>query len=524
MSDSPTITSMNDRPLIRFGVTFLANGVGSAVALVSGIIVARALQVKAYGDLSFLTSSFGNLLAFLDLGTSMAFFTFLSQKRRGRHFMLLYFGWLILQAGLVGPAIAWFLPSKIINHVWLGYERGLLLLALGATFLMGQGWTTVVHLGEARRKTVWIQGAELAQTLFHFLLLCLAVLWKVFSVRFILWIWILEYSVMTLVLAPPLIKQNLAEGPEDEKEPVRNVLNRYWEFCRPLAIATNFSYLCLFLDRWLLQRYGGAAQQGFYAVGIQSTIISGLATASILKIFWKEIAEAHEQKNRDRMERLYTMVSRLLYFISAWCACLIIPYCSDLLRLTVGASYSGGWLCFSLLLLYPVHNCLGRIEGSLLYAIGDTKSFMKTSILLETLGIPVSYFLLAPATARIPGLGLGANGLSYKMVLSQVVSVNFLGYIIARINGWRFRFGYQIGVLGLLLTLGLISKWISTWLMGLWGRTGTPIPMILMGGCFYGLVSLPLVYCVPALAGLSDADIGRILKDSLQYARAWFPI
>src|SRR5262249_54804369 len=155
-----------DRPLIRFSITLIANVVGSAVALVSGIIVARGLQVKAYGDLSFLTSSFGNILAILDMGASLAFFTFLSQKRRGPRFMLLYIAWLVLQIGLMGSAIGWFLPDVALDRIWLAHESGLILLAFGASFLMGQVWTTVVHLGEAHRKTLWIQGAELAQTLF----------------------------------------------------------------------------------------------------------------------------------------------------------------------------------------------------------------------------------------------------------------------------------------------------------------------------------------------------------------------
>jgi len=523
MSDSHTVKSMNHRPLIRFGVTFLANGLGSAAGVISGIIVARALQVKSYGNLSFLTASFGSIMAFVDMGSSMAFFTFLSQKRRGHRFMLLYGGWLAVQAAVMILAIGWILPAQALTRIWPGYERGLILLAFCASFLMGQIWLTISHLGEARRKTMWVQGAELTQSLVHLSFLAIAVIWKIFSIRLILWVWVLEYTLMALILGPRLLKQNLTDDPAEQGDGARAILDRFFAYCKPLALCLNLGFLFVFLDRWLLQRYGGSAQQGFFAIGVQFTMISGLATASVLKIFWKEVAEAQELKDRARMEQLYNMVCRLLYFIAAWCCCLIIPYCSEFLRLTVGSTYTAGWICFAIMLLYPIPNSLGRIQSSFMYASGDTKSFMKLSLLFMVLGLPVSYFLLAPMTGRIPGFGLGANGLAYKMIAFEVLWVNLLGYVIARNNGWVYRFWFQFTVLGSLLVLGLTGKWMGSLILSLFGGLGHPLATILVGGSLYCLISVPLVYRVPQLAGLSRAKRDEALKDVVRYLRACIP-
>jgi O-antigen/teichoic acid export membrane protein len=66
------------------------------------------------------------------------------------------------------------------------------------------------------------------------------------------------------------------------------------------------SFAYIFLDRWLLQDFGGNLEQAFYGVGAQFSAVSLIATSAMLRVFWKEMAESHESGDTEG--------SRILYF------------------------------------------------------------------------------------------------------------------------------------------------------------------------------------------------------------------
>ena len=101
----------------RFIFSVVANSTRALVSLLTGLMVARGLNPHGYGDLTYLISSFVAIRALLDLGSSNAFFTFISQRRRGTWFYSAYFGWLALQLILSSGLIALVLPSQILERL-----------------------------------------------------------------------------------------------------------------------------------------------------------------------------------------------------------------------------------------------------------------------------------------------------------------------------------------------------------------------------------------------------------------------
>src|ERR1700730_14774407 len=98
----------------------------------AGVLVARGLGADRYGDYQFLLAGVASLTQFLDLGTSQAFFTFMSRARRGARFLATYAAWLAIQFTLVIVALGLVAPASLIQRVWLGQSRGALLLAFVA--------------------------------------------------------------------------------------------------------------------------------------------------------------------------------------------------------------------------------------------------------------------------------------------------------------------------------------------------------------------------------------------------------
>ena len=67
---------------LRLVVSVGSNALRALISFFTGLLIARALNPAGYGDLMFLLGSFVAIRSLLDMGSSSAFFTFLSQRSR----------------------------------------------------------------------------------------------------------------------------------------------------------------------------------------------------------------------------------------------------------------------------------------------------------------------------------------------------------------------------------------------------------------------------------------------------------
>ena len=156
------------------------------------------------------------------------------------------------------------------------------------------------------------------------------------------------------------------------------------------------------------------------------------------------------------------------------------------------------------MLLYPIHQTLGQICGTMYYASGETKPSATISIVFMIISIPLSYALLASTSAVIPGLDLGSFGLALKMVVLQFLNVNVLAWWLAKIRNWKFDWSYQLITVAVLLFAGFASYKIagfvpvvSQWLVLRAGISAALYASI--AGLFY--------WSFPSLAGISREEI-----------------
>jgi len=501
---------ISERFVVRLGVSVLSNLLRSGFSFFTGILVARGLGASGYGDLSFLLGSFAAISHLMEMGTSSAFYTFISQRRRNRAFIVFYLGWIMLQFVATVLVVGMVLPEYLLKWIWVGHERGVVLLSFVASFLVTQAWGMVSQLGEAARRTVYVQMASVFQAVAHLVLVIAAVHLEWLTVPSVLWLLIGEYALLVVILGPRLARENLSDE-SDTGVGYRAMAGEFVTYCKPLCLYGWVGFLYVFADRWLLQQYGGADQQGFFSIGQQFAGISLIATTSILKVFWKEIADARERYDQRRIQLLYASVSRGLYVVGAWISCLLIPYSREILDWTVGAGYEGAWLCLALMFLYPVHQSLGQIQGTFLYASGETRSYARIGISMMIVSIPITYLVLAPESAIVGGLGLGAVGLAAKEVVLQIVGVNLQAYSIAHSNRWDYAIGYQGLVLGVLLSLAWACKWASQWILGLFDSIGNPSGVIFLGSGLYIVLSTAVLSHFPWIIGLSHDQVRSVL-------------
>lgn len=495
-------TSVRDRYL----TTLITNILRVGLIFISGLVIARSLGPGKYGDFNFLLGSFTVFATLVDMASSSAFYTFISQKKRGKKFFLYYTTWLLLQF-IILLLFTLVLPVSFRQKIWLGHSGHLILFALLASFTMNQIWRFVGQIGESIRDTFGVQIRNLSLAASY--LICVLVLsgLHVISIRNLFILNILSYFLFSALYARRIYQANTLL--DDKRENFEGIFDEFKGYCSPLVIYTIIGFLYSFADYWLLQKFGGSVQQGYYAVGARFASLSLLATTSMLQVFWKEIAEANSLGNIKRVRLLYHRVSRSLYFIGAVTSCLLIPFSQEILILLLGQTYQAAWLPLSLMFLYPVHQSMGQITGTMLYATERTMTKSYIGLFFMTLSIPTAYFVLAPKTSVIPGINMGAAGLALKMISCQFIEVNLMAFFVARYTESSFDWLYQFYVLMLLLPLGFISKILTLGILSFIHFQVHVILVIAVSGFIYLAGVVIMLYHFPSIAGVNRDHINN---------------
>ena len=493
----------------RFSVSLVSGLLRSIIAFLTSMLLARWLGPEDFGRMVFLLASHIALRQFLDLGTSSAFFTFISQKKRSEFFILVYWYWLALQLALSVFLIWFILPSAFIESLWAGESRTVVVLALLASFTQGAVWQTAAQMAEASRETIRLQLIGALITLFHLLLvICLWFLGSLF-IYIIFILIVLEWSFGSLIVSR-LYRKKLTknEAREGGLINLKNIFNEYKIYCIPLIPLAFLGFLHDFGDRWMLQTWGGSIEQAYFGVAIQIPSITLLATTAIIRIFWKEVAQAHEEKNYQRIGFLYKKLSRLLFFLGSMVASFLLPWSSLLIQLSAGDKYLAGSLTLSLMFFYPIHQSIGQLTNTMFYATSLTKILVYINSTFLILGLFMAFLVLAPQNVFILGLELGSQGLAWKLITMQVIFVNISSWVLAKKFSWKFEWSYQIVVLISLLTVSYSLFFLTSTILSEFSNL---IQFSVFSALYFLLVAC-LVFKYPGISGLTANEISSYLK------------
>lgn len=489
----------------RFAFSLGANLSKALIGFVTGLLVARGLGPEQFGKMMFLLGTFAAIRQLLDVGSSTAFFTFLSQRRRSRRFVGWFSAWLAVQFLVPLLAVGLLFPATWVELIWKGEQRSMVVMAFLAAYMQTTLWSVMMQMGESQRLTRLVQGVSAAIAMIHLLVVVVSWWLDWLGMRLILGATIFEWALAAWVIANQL---SFSES-SDQNETFMVVLKEFGRYCLPLIPYAWLGFAYEFADRWLLQNYGGSVQQAFYAVAFQFGALAAIATSSMLNVFWKEIAEAHHQGNKDRVAMLYRKVSRGLFFFAAAASGFLIPWSEDILRLALGPAYVGGATALTVMFLYPLHQSMGQIGGTMMYATGRVRVQVAIGMLSMALGVVSTYFVLAPPDAAIPGFGLGSGGLAGKMVIMQFLAVNVVAIYLARSLQIDFDWTYQ--PIGLFVCLGM--GWIAYALPRELFDTAAYVWVgILASALLYLIMTVGVVWLKPSLAGLSKNEILNVVR------------
>tara|TARA_Y100001960_G_C14761903_1_gene874571 strand:+ start:384 stop:1868 length:1485 start_codon:yes stop_codon:yes gene_type:complete len=476
--------------IFRGGITFI-----------SVSVIARGLGVDQYGELAFLLSSFAIIRGLLEMGTSSAFFTFLSQRQRNIQFVLLYLAFQVFQFSLPLLIVACIFPKEWIDFIWLGSSKSSLFLGFTAVFLQLQTWLALVHIGESNRLTERVQVLNVCIAAAHLLLVIIA--WQTIglSIELVFGLVVLEYLVFLPIAWRVFLVREFESGEWDGW----GVLKEYRIYCMPLIPMTLLSFGSNILDRWFLQYFGGSKEQAFYSIGLQFSTVCLLLTTSMLRIFWKEISEALKNDDLDRVQILYKKTCRTFFISTVVFSGFLIPWSKDITQVFLGHAYLDGAAVLATMFFYPIHVALNQICITMLMASSKTRLRSIITFCSTSISLPISYFVLATPDALVPGFGLGAVGMAWKVVLLNMILVNLTSWLISRSYEWKFDWVYQVVGLSTFLFLGWFSfeiiNELNAWVpLGLIIKVSTTLLL-------YSVLSGMVIWAMPWLICMTREEL-----------------
>lgn len=282
----------------------------------------------------------------------------------------------------------------------------------------------------------------------------------------------------------------------------------FYQYSHPLFIYALVGLFVGILDRWLLQIFSGSVQQGFYGLSYQIGAICFLFTSAMTPLIMREFSIAYAKRDLTQMAHLFRRYIPLLYGIAAFFSCFIAMQAENVAYIFGGAKFNDAALAIAIMAFYPIHQTYGQLSASVFLAAGQTGLYRNIGVSFIIIGLPVTYFLIAPVAMM--GINAGSTGLAIKMVAIQFVAVNVQLYFNSKFLQLSFSkyFAHQVLCIGCLLLVAFVTFNMVNY----FHLSSNKLINFFISGIAYSVVIAVLTYFVPAIFGLTHKDINNIFQ------------
>jgi O-antigen/teichoic acid export membrane protein len=413
--------------------------------------------------------------------------------------------------------------NTTFSKIFLEQDRWTLFAYYNLAFIQGTVWSAAAQLAESSRLTLFVQNANSVVVVANLLIVYLLSRFNQLSTGLVIGFSSLSWLIGSFsVFNKYRFSEPLTYDTTIEKASWFQDFKEILSYCAPLVPNILLVFLHDFIERWMLQKWAGDREQAYFGLSQQFAAVSLIVTASVVKIFWREIAELYYKSDMAGVFLVYEKSVKLLYSLGTIITGSLQPISAEIVAVTLGNNYAQSALTFGIMTLYPIHQSMGQIGGALLMATANTKKFAIASTVGLFVNMVVAYILLAPQNAKIPGLGLGATGLSIKFIIGQILSVNIQSVIIARMFNWKYEWRYQIISLIAPISIGWLSKYGAYFVIG--GNRGVKTVIVVTFVVYSVLISL-FIILFPGFSGLTRGEIkklGAVLQRGLKGLKEQF--
>ncbi|NOX14976.1 MAG: lipopolysaccharide biosynthesis protein [Epsilonproteobacteria bacterium] len=485
---------MEDSLKKRYSIKLFANIISALINAILIAIVPKELGPLAYGRFTYLQSFFMKIIGFLDMGSSIAFFTKLSAKNTRKELISFYFIYSLSILFLVFfflylidilDYIKIILPDIPSRYVYFGLLFGFFT------------WLTQVFIkiSDAYALTVSVELIKVGHKAISVLLLLYFVYFTSFDLKSYFYFNYIALSSFLLILSWLFIKKSIFDiNLFDLSFGFKKISKEFISYCSPLVVYSIIGLVVGFFDIWLLQKFSGSIETGYYGLAYSFAAMCFLFTSAMTPIITREFARSYEQKDMAQMRSLFFRYIPMLYALAAYFGIFISMQSENVLIIFTDEKFQNAYLVLVIMAFYPLHQTYGQLSGSIFYATGQTKLMKNIGLISMGVGLVLSFTLIYI-------LNLGAVGLAWKMIIGQFIGVNIQLYYNAKFLDFKIKsfVWHQIYTVVFFVILAYISSNIIIF--------NSPLVDFLLSGFIYTILVTIFTYIFPQIFATTRDEI-----------------
>ena len=479
------------------------------VSFILQSIYPRLLGPVAYGNFDFLNDFANKIINFLDGGVSVGFYTKLSQDKTNKSIIKFYFRLLMIISIIYMLFILTTFLFNFYSIIWPGqYVKIIFLSSLLAVVTFFSN--ALLRMIDACEQTIKGEIIKVGQLIISVVIIFLFyILFKTIELSIFYIIQIFLVIILFISLGVVLHKAGFSpiQSLKLSKEQISALSKYFWTYSSPLLASGIIGLLTGIGERWILQVYGGSIQQGFFALSYKISTFVFLFTSAMMPLLMREISKYFATNDQLIIKNIFFKNIKILYFLVCFMSVYVYLNADFITLILGGKNFSNAGIIVGLMAFYPIHQTIGQINATLYMSTNRTIAYRNISLIFSPTSILLSYILIAPTTKY--GLGLGAKGLVYEMIIIQFITQNTLLFFNCRYLNSSFTklFIHQIIIL---LGMFIIGYFILKFLIIF-------ISNKLIISLFHFLILLIIivfgVFFFPKLIGLNDnEELKKILK------------
>jgi len=490
---------MEDSLKKRYSIKLFASIISGIIGAILIAIVPKALGPIAYGQFVYLQDFFMKIIGFLDMGSSIAFFTKLSADNRRKELILFYFIYAFFVLSIVVIFIyvinilgfsSYLLPQIPNEYIFFGLFFGFLT------------WITqiFIKISDAYALTVSVELIKIGHKILSLFILLYLIYQTTFNLKIYFYFHYLSLLVFLIILTWLFFKKDILKNILFQIQNLRFkiIVKEFIDYCHPLFIYSAIGVGVGLFDIWLLQKVGGSEQTGFYGLAYSLAAMCFVFTGAMTPIITREFSKAYAQEDLKEMKKLFYRFVPMLYSLAAFFTIFIAFQTETILAIFTDERFKDASLVLVVIIFYPIHQTYGQLSGSIFYATGKTKLLRNISFVTQPIGIVLSLFFVYI-------LELEAVGLALKMILGQILGTNIQLYFNSKFLNLNMKslVLHQIYSVIFFTVLAFISTSIIF--------SDSLLFSFLLSGILYTFFVILATYMFPQIFALKKNEIDEIL-------------
>lgn len=404
--------SLQNRYFLKLIATVFSAGLKAVILF----IVPQNIGPEKFGIYNYLITIFSQFFGFLDAGTSTAYYVKLSQDNKDKRLIIFYFLIMSFVVTFTTLLFAFLYYFNLLNGFFNGIDTLHIIEGLILSFLL---WVATIQIKtmDSYAHTVISEIIKISYSLFSFLIFMIIVYFEKITLSIFFQYLIFSASIYNGLLFYKSSKMINWIYTIDVLS-IRNYIKVFYKYTHPLFVFMLVSTLTTMIDFWLLQKYGGLKEQGYYGLVFQIAAMSSILTTSMTPLISREFSKDYRNNKLKRMKLVFKKYIPQFYILSSFIAIYIFYYSNSIVTIIAGEEYNNAIMLLAFMAFYPLHQTYGQLSGAIFFATDKTKQYRNTSVLFMLIGIPVSYLLIGY-------FEFGALGLVIKVLLVQFLSVNY---------------------------------------------------------------------------------------------------